>query len=124
MPSMKRTWVRPYGIAVLTSLLTLLLRFLLEPILGGEAPLLAFIMPVMVSAWYGGLKPGLLSTALSALVGVYFFLPPFLSLSLVRVSDIIRVCIFLVEGVLISSLSEALRSARQRTEAIAFSLLH
>jgi PAS domain S-box-containing protein len=122
MPSVKQAWVRPYGIAVLISLLTLLLRFLLEPILGGEAPLLAFIMPVMVSAWYGGLKPGLLSTALSALVGVYFFLPPFLSLSLVRVTDIIRVCIFLVEGVLISSLSEALRSARQRTEAIAFSL--
>ncbi len=122
MPSMKRTWVRPYGIAVLTSLLTLLLRFLLEPILGGEAPLLAFIMPVMVSAWYGGLKPGLLSTALSALVGVYFFLPPFFSVSLVRVADIVRLCIFLVEGVLISSLSEALRSARQRTEAIAFSL--
>jgi PAS domain S-box-containing protein len=122
MPSVKRAWVRRYGIAVLTSLLTLLLRFLLEPFLGGEAPLLAFIMPVMVSAWYGGLKPGLLSTALSALVGVYFFLPPLFSLSLLRATDTIHLGIFLVEGALISSLSEALRIAKQRTEAIAFSL--
>ena len=122
MPSVKRAWVQRYGIAVVTSLLTLLLSFLLEPLLGGEAPLLAFIMPVMVSAWYGGLKPGLLSTALSALVGIYFFVPPFFSVSLVRVTDLVRVCIFLVEGVLISSLCEALRSAKQRTEAIALSL--
>lgn len=31
-------------------------------------------MPVMLSAWYGGLKPGLLATAVSALLGSYFLL--------------------------------------------------
>lgn len=76
MQEAKRLLVSPYGVAVLASLLALLLRLLLEPILQGEAPLLVFIMPVMLSAWYGGLKPGLLATAMSALLGSYFLLPP------------------------------------------------
>ena len=122
MREAKGLFLSRYGVAVLASLLALLVRFLLEPLLEGEAPLLVFIMPVMLSAWYGGLKPGLLATALSALVGSYFFVPPYFSLSFVRVADMIRVCIFLVEGVLISSLSGALKRAKQRTEAIALSL--
>ena len=111
-----------YGVAVLATLLALLLRLLLEPILRGEAPLLVFIIPVMFSAWYGGLKPGLLATALSAGAGIYFFLRPLFLLNVADVPDIIRLCIFLVEGVLISWLSEELRNAKQRTEAIASSL--
>ena len=122
MRNVKRLLVSRYGIAVLASLLALLLRFLLKPFLGGEAPLLVFIMPVMLSAWYGGLRPGLLATVLSALVGSYFFLPPLFNVGVFRVADLIRLCIFLTEGVLISSLSETLRRSKQRTEAIAVSL--
>ncbi len=62
-----------YGMAIAASLLALLLRFLLTPVLQEAAPLLVFIIPVTLSAWYGGLGPGLLSTGLSALVGTYFF---------------------------------------------------
>lgn len=122
MQKAKRLLLSRYGVAVLASLLALLLRLLLAPVLRENAPLLVFIMPVMLSAWYGGLKPGLLATVLSAFIGSYFFLPPFFFLDVAQVGDIVRLCIFLVEGVLISSLSEALRKAKQRTEAIALSL--
>ena len=76
MPKANRWLVSPYSIAVLASLLALLLRFLLAPLLRENAPLLIFFMPVMFSAWYGGLKPGLLATALSALISTYFFVQP------------------------------------------------
>ncbi len=122
MQKAKRLLLSRYGVAVLSSLLALLLRFLLAPVLKENAPLLVFIMPVMLSAWYGGFKPGLLATVMSALIGTYFFLPPLYSVDFIRFPDIVRLCIFLVEGVLISSLSEALRKAKQRTEAIALSL--
>jgi PAS domain S-box-containing protein len=122
MRKAKRLLVSRYGVAVLASLLALLLRFLLQPILGEKAPLLVFIMPVMLSAWYGGLESGLLATVLSALVGSYFFLPPLYSPIPVRLVDMVRLLIFLVEGVLISALSGALKNAKQRTEAIALSL--
>lgn len=111
-----------YGVAVLASLLALLFRLLLEPILHGEAPLLVFILPVMVSAWYGGFKPGILATILSTLVGTYFFVPPLFSFGPIGLADAIRCSIFLVEGILISVLNESLRRSKQRSEATALSL--
>ncbi len=122
MRKAQRLLLSPYSVAVLASLLALLLRFLLAPILRENAPLLVFIMPVMFSAWYGGLKAGLLATALSAAIGTYFFLEPLVSLNFTEVGNFVQVCIFLVEGVMISWLSEALRNARQRSEAIASSM--
>jgi len=111
-----------YGVAVLASFLALLFRLMLEPVLQGEAPLLVFILPVMVSAWYGGFKPGLLSTVVSALVGSYFFIPPLFHFGANETSDIIRCSIFLSEGILISALSGSLRRSRQRSETTALSL--
>lgn len=111
-----------YGVAVLASLLALLLRFLLNPILQEDAPLLVFVIPVMLAAWYGGLGPGLLATALSAAIGTYFFIAPTLSLSVTSVGEFVRLCIFLIEGVLISSLSQALRNSKQKAEQAVISL--
>ncbi|HEY9830253.1 MAG TPA: PAS domain S-box protein [Stenomitos sp.] len=122
MREAKRLLLSCYGVAVLASLLALLLRFLLAPILRENAPLLVFIMPVMLSAWYGGLKPGLLATSLSALIGGYFFVQPLFSLDIHSVANGVRIGIFLLEGLLISWLSETRRGAMQRSEAIASSL--
>lgn len=122
MREAKRLLLSSYGVAVLSSLLALLLRLLLAPILNENAPLLVFIMPVMLSAWYGGLKPGLLATAISAVIGSYFFVQPAFSLDITGAGNGVRIGIFLVEGVLISWLSETRRSAMQRSEAIASSL--
>jgi signal transduction histidine kinase len=122
MLKVNRSPLSRYGVAVLASLLALLFRLLLEPILRGEAPLLVFILPVMVSAWYGGFLPGLVATGLSLLMGDYFFLPPSFSFGITQLSDGVRSGVFLVEGVLISVLSESLRHSRQRAEATAISL--
>lgn len=122
MSKAKRLLLSRYGVAVLATLLALLLRLLLEPILKENAPLLVFIMPVMLSAWYGGMGPGLLATALSALFGSYLFLPPLFSLGVAKVEDLVLASIFLVEGVLISTLSEALRVAKQQAEVTALFL--
>ncbi|HEY9861012.1 MAG TPA: PAS domain S-box protein [Candidatus Obscuribacterales bacterium] len=105
-----------YSVAVLVTLLTLLLRFLLSPLLRENAPLLVFILPIMFSAWYGGLRAGLLATGLCTLLGTYFFIPPYFSLEITDVVNLTRLTIFVFEGVFISWLNEALRSARQRAE--------
>lgn len=49
-------------------------RLFLHPLLGDEAPLLGFLLAVMVSAWYGEVGPGITATILSAINGVYFFI--------------------------------------------------
>lgn len=122
MLNAKQLFQNPYSVAILASLLALLLRFLLMPLLRDNAPLLVFIMPVMLSAWYGGLRAGLLATGLCALLGTYFFVPNLFSFSIAGIGNLVRVLIFLVEGVLISWLSEALHSAKQRAERTAVSL--
>src|SRR5438128_664521 len=65
-----------YGVAVLTTAAASLSAVLLSP-LGLRVPFALFAAAVIVSSLEGGLKPGLLATALStAALGVdYWFLP-------------------------------------------------
>ena len=55
-----------YGIALTAIAVTLLARWLLQPALQDNIPYLMFVLPVSLSAWYGGLRPGLFATLLSA----------------------------------------------------------
>src|SRR2546426_2748623 len=76
IPDMVRsTWILPYGVAIGASGLALVASSLLEPVLDpSNLPLL--LGAIMLSAWYGGLGPGVLATALGALGGVYFSVAP------------------------------------------------
>ena len=119
---------RWYALAVLTTILALTVRLSLNPILGRDAPLLLFIMAVVVTAFAGGFLPGLAATALSAAAGVYYFLRVDGALP---VSEVVRLSIFVVEGVVISYMSgrwnachdqaleaqEALRQSKEQSEA-------
>ncbi len=109
-------WLR-YGVAAGSVLVALLLRLALGPVLGVEAPLLVFVMSVTLSAWYGGVGPGMLATGLSTVVGAFFFLPPFGSIIPATLADLVRLIIFVFEGSLISTLSGLLHTARLQTAA-------
>jgi len=74
MFSLSRT--QRYGIAILGVVIVAALRLALDPILGQELPTIMFIFAVILTAWYGGLWPGLLVTALSILLGEYLFIAP------------------------------------------------
>ena len=68
-----KTQIRNYGIALLAVLVAWALRGALAPLLRGHAPLLVFALAVSLAAYVGGLRPGLLATAVSTLIGTYFF---------------------------------------------------
>ncbi|MBA3247599.1 MAG: HAMP domain-containing histidine kinase [Pyrinomonadaceae bacterium] len=107
-----------YGVAVLSVALATVIRLLLEPVLGGESPLLLFTLSVMISAWYGRLWPGLLATLLGASIGTYLFFAPYYSLRLINPNDRVSLFLFVLVGALISLLCEALHSSRKRAEKI------
>jgi PAS domain S-box-containing protein len=109
------SWFR-YGVAVLAVGLVLLVRLLLAPLITAQTPFLLLAGGVMLAAWFGGLGPGLLSTALGMLAADYFFLPPQGSFTGPSVAAL-PLALFAVQGVMISSLAEALRAARGRAEA-------
>src|SRR5215475_14134385 len=96
-----------YFVAIAATAVAFTARFVLEPALGDVAPLLVFTLSVVVAAWYGGLGPGLLATALGALLGIYFFIEPLYSFHAKNFAERIEQILFLVIGVSISMLSQA-----------------
>jgi K+-sensing histidine kinase KdpD len=65
-----------------------------------------YLAAVMFSAWRGGLGAGLLATALSAVLGAYFFFPPAYSFR-VYGEDLLQLGVFTLAALIISSLSAA-----------------
>src|SRR3977135_3776038 len=77
-----------------------------------DAPVSLFLCAVILSAWFGGVWPGLLATALSALAFYYYFLPPIHSLG-AKPGEIPRLVIFMVSALFVGLLSAAQRSATE-----------
>lgn len=106
--------VTRYGLVPVAVALTLGLRLLLHPVLGGSAPLLMFVLAVLVCARYGGWGPGVAATAASAVAGWFFFLPDLYSFGGLGLADAIQLATFGVVGMAVSSLHGRLRSSRAR----------
>jgi C4-dicarboxylate-specific signal transduction histidine kinase len=100
-----------YGIAVL-SVTTALIIARLPAFHLEAAPVSLFLCAIMFTAWFGGVGPGLLATALSALAFNYYFLPPMHSLA-PKTAEIPRIVIFTVSALIVGLLSAAQRSATE-----------
>src|SRR5215207_3419665 len=105
-----------YGVAALAVEVAFLIKLLLDPLIEQETPFLLVFGAIIISAWYGGLGPGLLATILAGVATDYFFLHPtgtFSGFSL----EAVPLLAFVLEGTLVCLLTEALRTARWRAEA-------
>jgi PAS domain S-box-containing protein len=104
----------PYCTAILSVGLALLVMLALDPLaMMTQTPFLLFFGAVVVSAWQGGIRSGLVATGLSALISNYFFLEPKYSLAL-SPSNGVRLAVFVSECILISILCGSLRTTNQR----------
>jgi C4-dicarboxylate-specific signal transduction histidine kinase len=109
-------WPKPpaiwsYGIAVLSVGAALIISQ--WPALHLEAaPVSLFLCAVMLTAWFGGVWPGLLATALSVLAFYYYFLPPIHSLG-AKPDEVPRLAVFMVAALFVGSLSVAQKSATE-----------
>jgi PAS domain S-box-containing protein len=108
-----------YGVALLTVAVATVLMRRLDPT-GSYTPFLLYFGAVAVTAWFGGLGPGLLATATSALVANYLFLSPTHSLVPQSTDQVVRLGVFTLQCALISFLSESLlRAERRASEMLA-----
>lgn len=114
--------VQPYGVAVFTTVVALLITVLLRQLLV-PPPQAFFFIAVMVSTWYGGLKPGLLATALSAIAIHYFLIPGLFSFSFTSVGDVVRLKAFILTAVIINLLSSDLRRSKRQIKQLDWQLL-
>jgi len=107
-----------YFVAVAATAVAFTARFLLKSAFDDFAPLLMFTLSIVVSAWYGGLGPGLLATALSLLLGDYFFLEPLYSFFAKNFAERIELLFFLGIGISISVLSQARLSLEAKRQQL------
>ncbi len=124
LPLLRTRYIRPaqapflrYGVAVLSIILALIPAFLLHDVF--ESRLVVFGVAVMVSAWYGGWKPGLAATSFALTVSAYYSLAGEHTPEDYRKS-IIQLALFVIVALLICWLNAALRSAQEglrRSEA-------
>ncbi|MGB9182104.1 MAG: PAS domain S-box protein [Pyrinomonadaceae bacterium] len=91
-----------------------LLRMSLKPILGSDFPYIIYLIAIIFTAWYGGLWPALLATALGMFGAVYFFIPPQYTLHLKGPANLIGLFLFAVTGLTSGFLSEAMHKSRLR----------
>jgi signal transduction histidine kinase len=105
-----RAW--PYLLAVCFGALSLALARWAPPVTELKVPLLAAeSLFIGISAWIGGLGPGLVCTALSVL-SVAAWLEPHGSLRLQHPTEVVGLAIFATVGVGLSVICEQLRRAR------------
>jgi PAS domain S-box-containing protein len=106
-----------YGVAVLSTALALIPTVLLADV--SESRLALFGVAVMVSAWYGGWKPGVVATAFALTVSAYFSLVGEHTPEQLRTA-ILRLSLFFFVAMLICWLNAALRATQEdlrRSEA-------
>ena len=105
-----------YAVAIAATLAVVVFRLLLSRVLGDSAYFFPFVIAVTLSAWYGGLTPGLLSTVLGALAAIFFFVPPYYSLTISDPRIATGLVFFLIANVTISLVCDALHKALRRVE--------
>jgi len=109
-------WLRCYSIAVLSVMLTLLLKLSLNFFIKIENPIELFLVPVIVSTWYGNRESGLVATILTTLVINYFFLSPTHTFVINSLEETLLLGLFVLEAVVITRLITARQTAKQQAE--------
>lgn len=104
------TWVR-YGVSPTLVAFAVCCNYLLPPVYG-ESHYFFFSAAILASSLFGGLGPGLLATAVSALTSAYFFIAPFHSFRIEAAEAAQRLTMFILEGAIITSVGQVIRDNR------------
>ncbi len=99
-----------YGVALLSAVLALIPTLFFSDM--AESRLVVFAVAVMVSAWYGGWKPGLAATSFALTVSAYYSLAGELTPSEYR-KAIAHLTLFFAVALLICWFNAALRAAQE-----------
>lgn len=104
----------PYLVAVISVLAAFVVKLLVDNVAEQEfSPFVFFSAPVMITAWYGGVRPGVFSLLMATVLADLFFLEPIYSLAVHGLPRHIRLFAFLLESGLICLLAGMLHHVRE-----------
>jgi len=103
-----------YAASLLAAFLAVVIRGLLDPILGEELPLVTLFGAVAFAVYLGGYRPAILVTVLGYLACDYQFMAPRGSIGSVSAPSILELVTFVTTCAVIIALGEGMRAARGR----------
>src|SRR5437879_10726271 len=109
----KNPWAR-YAFAASATVIALLIRLALNPLLGDSVPYITLFPAVAFCAWYCGVGPSALSLVLAFIGAQYWFNPPLHSLRIHDTPQAVASLTFLLVSVVLIAMGEA----RRRREAL------
>jgi signal transduction histidine kinase len=92
------------------------MRFALTPVLEERVPFLLYFPAVLLTAYAGGLGPGLVATAVSVAASLYFFIEPTYSFAVEDPRWYVRLGLFALVCAAISVVCGRMRSAQREAE--------
>jgi PAS domain S-box-containing protein len=98
-----------YTVAIGAAAAAVLLRLALEPVWGFKLPFITLFPAIMLSAWVGGLGPGIVTTAITAVAAAYYWIAPARSWVIGDQTELLGLLVFAAIGAVISALNEAWR---------------
>src|SRR6267378_2517923 len=101
-----------YAVTLLLVAISVILATLLEHYWQSTPFVSLFLCAIMFSAWFGGLRQGLLSTTLLVLAFDYYFLPPTHSL-VPNLNEVPRLVLFAIAALFVGLFAAAQRSAAE-----------
>ena len=110
-----RSRLARYATAAVLGVLALGALWLVSPLFDGKgAPWMLVSLAVAAAAWWGGVGPGLLTTALTSLVGWWAFVPEHSSFAGSDAAEVFRWSAFVASSVAISALAGGIHRANER----------
>jgi PAS domain S-box-containing protein len=106
-----------YGLALGLTGLAIWLTLALEPLVNRTIGAF-FYVAIILTSWYGGMKPAMVAVLLSTLAINYFFIAPVHQFSVRDGSDVLRLCIFALVAGVVSGLNSNLRASKRRIEQL------
>jgi PAS domain S-box-containing protein len=113
-----RTPVGAYVVAVAAGLAAVLLRWLLDPVMGDTLPLVTLFGAVAAAVWVGGYRPALLVVVLGYLACAYLFVEPRGSFGFGHTRNLIGLLAYVVTCSIIVGFGEAMRVSQRRFEEV------
>lgn len=110
-PGLGQSAARRYGGAVVVTLAFIAARWLLGRVVDDGVPFATLFIPVALSAFYGGLGPGIVSVLINIVLADYFLVQPLYTLGLPDTKAVVATLMFAISGLVVSVLGEASRDA-------------
>ena len=114
--ALSRSFALRYGCAVVSVALSVSARLLLDPVLGNQFPFATLFFAVLLTAWFGGVRPALAAVSLGILAADYFLIPPRGSFTLSGAGEFIGLVLFAAVGVSIALLGGRMQAGKAEAQ--------